>query len=834
MSNRRTPPGRAPSSSPGTDWSDPGPGGPREEATISTGREHLRRWIALTALLALLGIAASVASARAVASYNARSEREAFALSSADVASSLRLAIQREQDLVVTGAAFFVGKPDATNAEFQAWSRSVRALERYPELLGWGQVVLVPAARLPGMIAQMAADPSGSTAAGPIVVIPPGDRPFYCFLTVSQSRTQDETTAAPPGYDYCSGAGGALELAARDSGRSGYQVLTTGSTQTLSIQVPFYRGGVTPATTEARLEAFVAWMGVGFDPNLLIAGALQEHREASLILRFRDSSSDVQFVSGRPASGAQTLTTDLQNGWTVQTFGAPIQTGVLANWGTVALLVSGILLSLALAVLLLVLVTGRASALRMVSRRTGELRHLALHDELTGLPNRALIMDRMNQLLLRGRRLKADGAVLYVDIDDFKDVNDAFGHPIGDELLVAVAARFTAVLREADTIGRMGGDEFVVLIDDAQVGAGPDLIAERLLEAMREPFELVGVATPLRLTVSIGVATGDRGSASDLLRDADVALYEAKLAGKNRFVTFEPAMQADISRRVELEVALRDAINRGELHLMYQPIYRLADLELIGTETLLRWTHPTFGSVSPEEFVPILEQNGQIKEVGRWVLGQACEQAARWDADGHQLDLSVNVSGRQLEDDTIVDDIRRALDASGCRPGSLIIEVTESALVRNPVAAARRLTAIKSLGVRIAIDDFGTGYSSLAYLQRFPVDSLKIDRCFTNGITTSAESAALIRTLVKLGQDLGFSTVAEGVETPAELDLLRLERVDQGQGFLLSHPLPPQDLQALLAARGASVQATPDPSVPADHLSTAVISTPTNERTSTP
>jgi predicted signal transduction protein with EAL and GGDEF domain len=360
-------------------------------------------------------------------------------------------------------------------------------------------------------------------------------------------------------------------------------------------------------------------------------------------------------------------------------------------------------------------------------------------------------------------------------------------------------------LRDADTIGRMGGDEFVVLIDGAPLKVAPELIAERLLDVMRQPFDLDDTSMPLSINASIGIAIGDRETGGDLLRDADVALYQAKAAGKNQYEVFHPEMHTEISRRIELEFDMRSAIENNQFRLAYQPIYNLDDLALVGVEALLRWEHPNLGNVEPDEFIPILEQTGQIQEVGRWVLIHACTQMAAWHAKGDTLDISVNVSGRQLDHDDVVEHIHEALDTSGLDPSTLIIEVTETALMRNAADTAVRLKAVKDLGVRIAVDDFGTGYSSLAYLQQFPVDCLKIDRAFTHAITTSPESKALIRTLVQLGRDLGLKTLAEGVETTGEMDHLRNENVDEAQGFLLSRPLEPEALerQILIPSRAA-------------------------------
>jgi EAL domain-containing protein (putative c-di-GMP-specific phosphodiesterase class I) len=315
---------------------------------------------------------------------------------------------------------------------------------------------------------------------------------------------------------------------------------------------------------------------------------------------------------------------------------------------------------------------------------------------------------------------------------------------------------------------------------------------------MRQPFMLDGASMPLTVNTSVGIAVGDRANTGDLLRDADVALYQAKAAGKNRYELFHAEMQSEILRRVELEFDLRSAMDDEQFRLVYQPIYNLEDLTIVGVEALLRWHHPTRGIIQPDDFISILEQTGQIQEVGRWVLLHACEQMAAWHESGNTLDISVNVSGRQLDHDGIVDDIRQALDLTGLDPGALIIEVTESTLMRNRDKTARRLHTIKQLGVRIAIDDFGTGYSSLAYLQQFPVDCLKIDRTFTNAITASPESKALISTLVQLGKDLGLRTLAEGVETTEQMDHLRGENVNEAQGFLLSRPLDANVLERKL------------------------------------
>jgi diguanylate cyclase (GGDEF)-like protein len=432
-------------------------------------------------------------------------------------------------------------------------------------------------------------------------------------------------------------------------------------------------------------------------------------------------------------------------------------------------------------------------------RREEELAFLATHDPLTGLPNRTLILDRVEQMLARSRRNQTPVAALFIDIDNFKGINDTLGHSIGDELLRAVAARLEGVVRDVDALGRLGGDEFVVISEDLSLAAGAELIAERLLEALQHPFTLgAGQETRVTVTASVGIATGEGTSAEDLLRDADIAMYRAKWDGKARYAVFESGMQDAMQSNMELEMDLREALENGEFFLAYQPTFDLSDMSPTGLEALIRWQHPTRGVVQPDDFIPMLEETGLITEIGRWVLEEACAQAAVWRRDGHQVAMAVNVSGRQLDTDELVEDIRRALADSGLEPAALTIEITETTLMRNIEETARRLADIKALGVRIAIDDFGTGYSSLAHLQRFDVDALKIDRSFISGLTHNQEGETLLRTLVQLGKALSIETFAEGIEQQRELSLLKDERCDSGQGFLFARPLDVAGTEAFL------------------------------------
>jgi diguanylate cyclase (GGDEF)-like protein len=428
------------------------------------------------------------------------------------------------------------------------------------------------------------------------------------------------------------------------------------------------------------------------------------------------------------------------------------------------------------------------------------MRHQALHDALTGLPNRTLILDRVEQMQARARRSGAETAALFLDLDGFKQVNDTLGHEAGDQLLKAVATRLHTTLREGDTIARLGGDEFVVLVEGATPTGSPEFVAERLLEVLREPFDIDDAARPsVRITASIGIARGNRISATDLLRDADIALYEAKAAGRDRYVTFRREMQAAVEDRLTLELDLRGALERDEYYLVYQPIFDLETGAVLGVEALLRWNHPVRGIVQPDAFIPLLEETKMIIEVGGWVIEEATRQAQEWRLGERDMYVSVNVSARQLDGDHLVRELQAALDATGLPPSSLIIELTETAIMYDATSTALQLRAVKEIGVGVAIDDFGTGYSSLAYLRQFPVDILKIDRSFVTAISDSVESSALIRTLVQLGKQLGLKTLAEGIEQHDQFCQLQEQQCDSGQGFMFARPLAADAVEDFLA-----------------------------------
>ncbi len=457
-------------------------------------------------------------------------------------------------------------------------------------------------------------------------------------------------------------------------------------------------------------------------------------------------------------------------------------------------------------------VVGRVWSFRDVtsSRQLAEdLSHLALHDSLTDLANQALFRDRVDHAL--ARRTAGDLAVLFLDLDNFKTVNDSLGHSAGDDLLVGVTARIRACLREADTAARLGGDEFAVLLEDLVSMSDAIDAADRLLRSLHEPFVVAG--REVVISGSIGIALDGVGTSSDqMLRNADLAMYRAKASGKGRYVVFEPGMHAAAVERLEIEGDLRRARERGELVVHYQPIVALGDERVVGVEALVRWQHPHRGLLGPDVFIGIAEDTGLIDEIGRWVLEQACAQAVRWHEDpaiGVAPSMSVNLSPRQLRDERIVNAVDGVLRATGLPPGDLTLEITEGAMMHDPDAVLGHLRKLKLLGVRLAIDDFGTGYSSFSYLQQFPIDIIKIDRSFVARIEQGPEESALTKAILQLAKTLRLVSVAEGVERREQARLLAQYGCDNGQGYLFHRPEPSDEITSRLRAEPAPAASPP-------------------------
>jgi diguanylate cyclase (GGDEF)-like protein/PAS domain S-box-containing protein len=451
-------------------------------------------------------------------------------------------------------------------------------------------------------------------------------------------------------------------------------------------------------------------------------------------------------------------------------------------------------------------IVGRVWSFRDISehkRLESELAHQAFHDSLTHLPNQALFRDRLGHALARATRVQSRLAVLFIDIDKFKTVNDSLGHTVGDQLLVAVTERLEACVRGGDTTARLGGDEFVVLLEDVDGLDEATAVSDRIIAALRRPFRIAG--TEVFIGASIGVCFDAPGAGTDqILRNADLAMYTAKLRGRGRAEVFEPEMHHAAVERLELEADLRRACARDEFVVHYQPIVEVATGLVKGVEALVRWQHPTRGLHAPGAFIPQAQETGMIVDIGRMVLRSACHQTRAWQLElGTETPLfvSVNLAPRQLLDRDLLDDVASSIERSGIAPGDLILEITESAMMHDPDATVARLVELKDLGVRLAVDDFGTGYSSLSYLERFPIDILKIDQSFVAGLSGGAEESALARAIVRLAHTLQLTPIAEGVETQSQHERLRELGCGYEQGY---HLCRPQDAEALGAALRAN------------------------------
>jgi diguanylate cyclase (GGDEF)-like protein len=430
-----------------------------------------------------------------------------------------------------------------------------------------------------------------------------------------------------------------------------------------------------------------------------------------------------------------------------------------------------------------------------------ELAQQALHDPLTGLPNRALFLDRLSVALDRCRRASTSVAVLFLDVDSFKQINDSLGHAAGDQVLVALAERLHEMLRPMDTVARFGGDEFTLLFEDLESEREAVLIAERISRSASIPVSLGESETSITVSLGIAIVQGPVSSPDQLIRDADTAMYRAKELGGARLELFDESSRQRASQRLELESALRQAIERSELRVHYQPTMSLnGETKLIGFEALVRWEHPERGLIAPSEFMAIAEDTGLIVPIGDYVLEQAMRQVGRWRESWPGVTMSVNLSTRQLQDPGLASRLARLIDASGTDPGALCLEVTEDSVEHNPELAARMLGALKTVGVRLALDDFGNGYSSLSSLRKLPIDMLKIHQSFVRGLGNGSGDDAILGAVVELGHALGLNVVAEGVETDVQLAELRDLGCDGAQGYLFGRPVTEDEAGALLRA----------------------------------
>ncbi|HTA13063.1 MAG TPA: bifunctional diguanylate cyclase/phosphodiesterase [Solirubrobacteraceae bacterium] len=738
--------------------------------------------------------------------------KRSFESTATDLSSALAAKLGTNLALTRTMRVRAAMETQESETQFLQWFAELqRGTSASPDVVATF-IQVVPASKLAAFQRQVGNDPAFRRLLGArLQVFPGGRRPVYC-LTRAIVGSAVAASVYPGLLDYCApvvpGTGHspypALVRTATDTGTFIVAPLPTSGTRSLvAIGAAVYRRGASIATVSARRAALTGVIGTTFDSATTIHSVLSDHRSVTLALYHRNAGGPQQLIGRAGANPAGRSpgyfsARELGEGWLLETsetaeaFASPDAKALVA-------LGLGLLVTMLVFLLHLVFSRSRQRAWGLVGQRTGELEHRALHDSLTELPNRILVVDRAEQIIRRARRLDAPVTALFVDIDDFKQINDRHGHDAGDAVLRQVAARLKTAMRENDTVGRLGGDEFAMLIDSVGLYTAPELVAERVLDVLRQPIGLSGEHAPVSITASIGIATGRPASAEDLMQDADLALHKAKAIGKNGYVKFESAMQIAAQDRIHLEMDLAKALELDQLFLVYQPMLDLASERVVGVEALLRWRHPVGGVIAPDVFVPIAEDNGLIVQIGRWVLDSACRQGAAWHRNGYPLNISINASACQLERPEFVEEVRAALQRHALEPTSLTIEITETVLMRKPDETAWLLGQLKALGVRIAVDDFGTGYSSLAYLRQFPVDSLKIDRTFITGLSLSREAHALTHTLIQLGKSLGLQTVAEGVEQHSQVRELQREGCNMAQGFLFARPLAPDVVESFLS-----------------------------------
>ncbi|HLO97176.1 MAG TPA: EAL domain-containing protein [Fimbriimonas sp.] len=438
---------------------------------------------------------------------------------------------------------------------------------------------------------------------------------------------------------------------------------------------------------------------------------------------------------------------------------------------------------------------------REMRARLVEINHQAFHDKLTGLPNRALFHDRLRNALAKRRTEQNQLALMFIDVDRFKLVNDSLGHQCGDELLKEIGARLERSVRAGDTVARLSGDEFTIILDGVASAAEAITLGKRILEAVIEPIQLQGTELYGTLSIGMALASANTSDDSELIRQADSAMYRSKSGGGNAVTLFDETMGIDALNRLELETSLRKALEHNEIFLNYQPYFDLESKRILGMEALARWKHPTLGMVQPSEFIPVAEDTGTIVSIGYWVLEQACSQVKAWKDDFAfgNAKLNVNMSGKQLEKSDVVSRVRDILDRTGYSGTDLNLEITESILLSNKTEITQKLKAIRDLGITVSVDDFGTGYSSLSVLRTMPVDTLKIDRSFITNVETENDSKAIIEAVMALARNLRMNVIAEGIETEAQRDALVHMGCVAGQGYLFAKPLGLPEMEKLLS-----------------------------------
>jgi diguanylate cyclase (GGDEF)-like protein len=725
-----------------------------ENATRSVRGGGTRVWVAVALVCAATGTLGSVLGARAVAGSDSANAHAGFVRTSTSIAATLKLAVRHEQQIAATAATYLAAQPEASPAEFAAWVRSARMRRRYPELLA-------------------------------LRFLPPAD--------TSRARRRS-----------------------RDKGVSVYAAAQTRRGRALAVAIPLYEGTARRRNVTARRAAFVGWLREVLLPGVVLREALAGDAGYVASMSHRSVSGPVSYSSGAPQAGAQSASTRVGGGWTVSSFAAPAGGGVFSDGASLALLIVGVLASVLAAAIVFIIGArpSRLSFFSLLGRFSGrpagagakEPTSLDLYDPVTGLPGRALTLDRVRFTVARAKRQPGTLAgVLFLDIDSFAGLNEQCGRDAGDRLLQTVARRLSGVVRAGDTVGRIGADHFVVLVETAARGVRLDHLASRMIQAMHQPVEQDGSGSDLNFTASIGVAFGRYESGEDLLRDARLALRSAKAAGKDRYTLFNANMRSTIESDSVLESELSAALLNGQLFLLYQPILDLRTRSVVGVEALVRWLHPKRGVLGPADFLPLAEETGLIVPIGRWVLEQACARAAVWEVAGHKVRVAVNVSANQLNRDGFITDVRRALQQSGIDPSLLTLEIAEPTVMRDIASTTARLHAIKQLGARIAIDGFGSAYAHRADLQRMQLDFLKVDLRSIGETDDEDYRNWLLEAIFIYARELSLTVIAEGIETEEQMNIIDAMGARMAQGFYLGRPISRDAIEELFAAQPAAL-----------------------------
>jgi diguanylate cyclase (GGDEF)-like protein len=769
---------------------DPRPSSPSEPAT--------RPWRAASWVVLLAGAALSLLAGFFVRSQiEQRSELYVDELARS-VTASVDAALQRDLELVSSARTYVALQlPEGRSPSLQAWFDATGAGGDYPEVRGLGYIERVPAGELADFARSVGvAVGPGEDAAAALRVFPPGARDVYCLARVGMVAVENPYASTGAMVDFCGGPiqapagqidiGAALDVAARTDGPSLHAV-QMGGAPILMAFLPVSLSGGSPVPVDVGTTD--GWMAGLVRVDTALADVMPQSTEVALRLSHAAPDAEAVTVAELGDRGAadgamaRTATFDLAGEWRLEMqIQPPATVSEASRLGALAA-AGALVITLLVFTLVRVLARSREKAWALVRTKTAELSYQALHDPLTGLPNRALVMDRAEHLLARARRHGLVPVAYFIDLDGFKVVNDTFGHATGDRLLVAVAERLRAAVRDAETVGRLGGDEFVVLVEQ---DAGPSTVAtvaDRLLAAFAEPVRLPDLEEEVVVGATVGVAVGLRDAPADLLRDADVALYEAKATGKGRYLVFRPEMQRAVEARLRAELQLRRALDRDEMRLAYVPVVDLSSGRTTGAAAVVDWSFGPFSGTDPARAQELAEESNLAAPFGRWVLRQACRDVASWRSDGAPAVVRVRVGARQVRGDGFVAEVAEALADAGVEPSALALEVGETVLFAPPGSRLREgVDALRRTGVQIVAADFAHRYAAALGAGALAADALKIDREYVAGLGTSAQATLAVDMVIQLGHALGVEVVADGVDDPHVLGLLQGRGCDQAQG----------------------------------------------------